>query len=137
MRSGALGLCVVLLSDLMLESMAEEEKPQLLILGAQKAATTSVYMALEKHAGVCGSHTNVKGTGGKEYHIFDEGGATSTDSVSEHRIHAYQSSYHGSGCKAFLDATPNYVRRRALKPLWLIRWRVRKASRMLPVCPQG
>jgi hypothetical protein len=74
--------------------------PDILIIGAQKAATTTLFDALSAHPDVVAARAPWSGQQVKELHFFDSGWAAGPDWYASHYGHR-----EGRG----LDATPNYL----------------------------
>jgi hypothetical protein len=79
--------------------------PELYLIGAQKSATTSIFLLFERHGLICGR----KGVGSdfeeKEAHFFD------MEDPTEKNIKKYKSRYPKHKCSGkYMDATPGYLR---------------------------
>lgn len=90
-----------------------------MLLGAQKAATSSVFHVLHKAGMVCGSSNWVSAAGNsKEAHFFDmqESWFKEHDNLYSEYVAQFSGDddeklpqFSGSGCTRFMDATPNYL----------------------------
>lgn len=81
--------------------------PHFLILGAQKAATTSVYELLKRSNLVCGRGALPLGDyREKEAHFFDQFEGVFNATSRKDYLDYYR---HQPGCSRFMDATPNYL----------------------------
>lgn len=80
-------------------------QPHLMLIGAQKAATTAVFDLLSSEVGVCGAKDATTPLN-KEAHFFDKG---VHNKFNRSAIHDYQEQYTQAGCSRYIDATPNYL----------------------------
>ena len=90
--------------------------PSVYIVGAQKSATTSVFIALAQHNEICGRQNEKSiSTAAKEAHFFDDPmddifmGAEHVK--NEKALHKYLAGYPAHSCGGdYVDATPAYLR---------------------------
>lgn len=87
-------------------------RPKYMLIGAQKAGTTSVYDVLHEALKMCGSTWEGALADGKEAHFFDPYAETQADEDAQYPVGSaekYINSFTGDGCSYFMDATPNYL----------------------------
>lgn len=89
--------------------------PGVYILGAQKSATTSLFITLANHGLICGKSGHASAsTAAKEAHFFDDNFDDTFKNhklISESKLHEYLKSYpHGECSGKYVDATPAYLR---------------------------
>lgn len=88
--------------------------PQLMLIGAQKAATTSIFDLLHDAGLVCGRDVSSLDPGApkgrqKEAHFFDADPDAWGANGGDNSGHNYIGWYTAPNCSAYLDATPNYL----------------------------
>ena len=83
--------------------------PQHVVLGAQKAATSSIFDMLKEAGLSCGTHH--KDDKEKEAHFFDfyTEGWERWGKTSAAKLAVYAALYDTTGCERYMDATPSYL----------------------------